>query len=175
MATNLNLLMEYVKNGDEDAFEEIYCLFKDRVFYTILAILKDYHLSEDIMQDVFIRIRQNIQSYIKGTNAAAWIITIARNTALNEYKRRLKETPVDISQSEYLFDSYTIDNKGTPLLNEMLKTLDVREREIVTLYVIGGFKHHEIAKIVSRPLGTVLWLYNKAIKKLRKELGKEEG
>lgn len=175
MATDLNLLMEYMIKGDENAFEIIYNETKDRVFYTVLAILRDYPLAEDIMQDTFIKVRQNVSSYRAGSNPIGWIITIARNLALNEYKKRTRETPVDTDQSDYLFKDYTIDNSSTYAVQSMLKVLDVREREIVILHTISGFKHKEIARIMNTPLGTVLWLYNRAMKKLRIELSKEEG
>ena len=44
-------------------------------------------------------------------------------------------------------------------------------KEVVTLHVINDLKFKEIAKIMKKPLGTVLWIYNKAIKKLRDKVG----
>jgi len=174
MATDLNKLIRNLKNGDEDAFGEIYSAVKDRVFYTVLSIIKDYQLAEDIMQDTFIKVRNNVKSFKEETNPTAWIVTIARNNALNEWKRRKKEMPVDLEEKEYLFNSYTIDNNDTPVLRIMMKILDETEREIVTLKT-SGFKHSEIAKITGKPLGTVLWIYNKSLKKLKSALEKEEG
>ena len=53
----------------------------------------------------------------------------------------------------------------------MLKTLDNVSREIVVLHIINDLKFKEIAGIVNKPLGTVLWIYNKAIKELKKKVG----
>ena len=44
---------------------------------------------------------------------------------------------------------------------------------IVTLHVISGFKHREIADLLEKPIGTVLWTYNNALAKMKKELIKE--
>ena len=59
------------------------------------------------------------------------------------------------------------------LINDLLKSLDDTSKEIVILHVINELKFKEIAKIVNKPLGTVLWIYNKAIKTLKGELENE--
>ena len=52
---------------------------------------------------------------------------------------------------------------------KILDLLEPMERQIVTLHVINDLKFREIAEIVEKPLGTVLWIYNKAIKKLKEK------
>lgn len=172
MSADLNTLIKLTQKGDENAFDELYYATKDRVFYTILSILKDYHLSEDIMQNTYIKIRQGINNY-KDNNPFGWIITIARNLAINEYNKRQKELTIDTTQSEFLFPSYEID-ASLSNIDRIMKDLDVEEREIVSLYIVSGFKHREIAKITGKPLGTVLWKYRKALKTLKINLEKEE-
>ena len=56
----------------------------------------------------------------------------------------------------------------------MNKVLGDEEREIVTLHAISGFKHREIAEMTGRPVGSVIWAYNNALAKLKKELQKED-
>lgn len=56
----------------------------------------------------------------------------------------------------------------------MNKVLSDGERQIVILHVVSGFKHREIAQMLDKPLGTVLWAYNNALAKLKKELEKEK-
>lgn len=56
----------------------------------------------------------------------------------------------------------------------MNKVLGEEERQIVTLHVISGFKHREIAEMLEKPLGTELWTYNNALAKLKRELRKEK-
>lgn len=176
MAIDLYKLMNEFQEGNEDSFEIIYSVTSRRIFYTILAIVKDYHLAEDLMQETYIKIRENINKYKSYDKPLAWITIIAKNIALNEYKRRKKETPIDVDENEHLFSDYTIDSRSMVAVDSMLKTLDETERQIVILHSISAFKHIEIAKILDKPLGTVLWIYNRAMKKLKKELNnKEEG
>ena len=48
------------------------------------------------------------------------------------------------------------------------------ELQVVVLYAVYGYKHREIAKILNKPLGSILWTYNNSIKKLQKVLKKED-
>ena len=54
----------------------------------------------------------------------------------------------------------------------LLDYLDKLERQIVILHIFDKMKFREISDMLNMPLGTVLWQYNKAIKKLKKEVGK---
>jgi RNA polymerase sigma-70 factor (ECF subfamily) len=162
--------MNLMQEGSEEAFEMVYNLTKKQVFFTIYAIMKDYGLSEELMQDTYIKIRQNISKYNLNTNAYAWIIRIARNLSINAYHKRKKELMTDEVENDFLFHSSCEDSMiDNMLLKKLLTTLPLEEREVIMLHTLG-FKHREIAQKINKPLGTVLWLYNKAIKKLNKEV-----
>jgi len=56
-------------------------------------------------------------------------------------------------------------------MTRILEVLDEEERIIVLLKVVDEMKHRQIAKIVNKPIGTVIWIYQKAIKKMAKNGG----
>ena len=56
------------------------------------------------------------------------------------------------------------------VLEAAMSVLDAEERQIVVLHAMTGFKHREIAEILDLPTGTVLSKYNRALKKMRKEM-----
>ena len=62
------------------------------------------------------------------------------------------------------------------VLDTAFKCLKEKDRQIVIMHVLGGLKHRELAEIFNMPLGTVLFKYNSALKKLRKYIteGKNE-
>jgi len=126
-----------------------------------------------MMQNTYIRLRTTIASYRAGGNAYAWLYTIAKNATLNEITRKKREFTVDIDDDSASFGSYTMDDDGSPVTAVMNKTLNETERQIVTLHIISGFKHREIAELLEKPLGTVLWTYNNALGKMKKALIKE--
>lgn len=163
-----------LKCGDERAFEYIYNYAKNAVFYCAYSILKDYGLAEDIMQNTFIKVRQYAYSYQKGTKPLAWITTIARNLSINEHNKRKREVYVDFTDYN-THASYSLSDDKL-VLGSAFKYLKEKDRQIVIMHVLGGLKHRELAEIFNMPLGTVLFKYNSALKKLRKYIteGKNE-
>lgn len=166
--------LQALKCGDESAFEYIYNYAKSAVFYCAYSILKDRGLAEDIMQNTFMKVRQYAYSYQKGTKPLAWITTIARNLSINEHNRRKREVYTDFTDYNTRASYSMSDDKL--VLDAAFKHLKERERQLVIMHVLGGLKHRELAEIFNMPLGTVLFKYNSALKKLRKYIteGKNE-
>jgi RNA polymerase sigma factor (sigma-70 family) len=153
-------LLRQACKGDDNALLALYTEFKDVVFHFALSITSDYHYSEDILQDTFVRVRTG--SY-QGGNAKAYIFTIARNLSLSYLRSRRK------SCSEDCMDTLSAAGNieaNTELLQALYELMPV-ERQIVILHVLGGFTHREAAGLLSIPAGTVMWKYHSAIAKLR--------
>ena len=175
--TELDYLFTKLMHGDEDAFEKIYKETKRGVFSFVYSICNDYYTAEEMMQDTYIRIRSAINTYKPGGNALAWMFTIAKNLTLNEIAKRKKEVPTDLEDPSLgPAMTYTMpEEEDQTLVNLVKKVLNEEEQQIVMLHVISGFKHKEIAEMMKKPLGTVLWAYNNALKKLKKAYEKEIG
>ena len=169
----LDIKMLRLQQGDENAFEEIYEETKRGLFAFILSICRHYQTAEDMMQTTYIRLRTTISSYKAGSNAYAWLYTIAKNVTLNELARRKREQTMSFDDDSPMYGSYQMDEEGSPIIAVMNKVLGQEERQIVTLHVIAGFKHREIAEMLDKPLGTVLWAYNNALAKMKKQIEKE--
>ena len=169
----LDQKMLRLQQGDETAFAEIYEETKRGLFAFILSLCRNYHTAEDMMQTTYIRLRTTISSYKAGANAFAWLYTIAKNLTLNEMAREKRETTASFDDDSAKYGSYTIQDDGSPIFAVMNKVLSAGERQIVSLHVISGFKHREIAEMLEKPLGSVLWTYNNALAKMKKELEKE--
>ena len=61
------------------------------------------------------------------------------------------------------------------LIYHIMQSLTDKERQVVVLHAVSGFKHREIAAMLNMPLPSVLSRYNRAIKKLKDQLEKEDG
>ena len=72
-----------------------------------------------------------------------------------------------------MFDRVEPAERSDYDLETLIAPLDTEEREIVLLHVVSDTKFKDIAQILGKPLGTVLWLYNRAIRKMRQDVGKE--
>lgn len=138
----------------------------------IRSIIKDQALAEDAMQETYIKAITNIRSYKKNGKFLAWISSIAYHTAIDTYRNHKHIIAIDPSENEDLFkrEAPTYDEQA--LVEELLSKLDDESRKIVMMHVIGELTFRNISEIINKSLGTVLWLYNKAMKQLRKEAGR---
>lgn len=172
---NINQYLIEMKSGNMEAFATVYLLTKNQVYSVCLSVLKDRGLAEDAMQNTYVRIREKINYYTVGSNGFAWVLTIARNISINIYNRDVKMQVTDFNENEYLKPSYD-DTKldDMPIFKIAKDVLSQEELEIVLLYVVSGYKHREIAGMLDKPLGTILWTYNNSIKKLKKAVENKE-
>lgn len=161
----MKIRLKEFRNGDMDAFFEIYEELKIPIYTIIYRILYDHMRSEDVMQDIFVLLFKTPPSFhIK--NPRAWIFQMARNLAI-DCKRKIKES--EPLSSETATGNFSFENMVNTRLDieVALKSLPMEDREIVTLHLNGGLKFREIEKLINKPLGTVLWRYQKSINKLR--------
>ncbi len=167
----LNQHVKRLQDGDMSVFDVIYHETKSVVYYTILGIVKDKSLAEDIMQETYLKSLEKIHSFKPRYSFGSWLVTIARNMAFNEYNRRKRELSYDPNEDEYIFGQEESSSEKELLVREMLEYLDETEREVIVMHILGDMKHREIAETLKKPLGTVTWIYNKAINKLKDHIG----
>ncbi len=165
-----------LQEGDTNALASIYDLTSKGVFTFILPIVKDYAVAEDIMEQTYITIYEKINLYKENTNGRNWILTIAKNLAINEFNKSKKIIDYDYNEESLMPEGlYNLDESlDTPTIKLANEILDETEFKILIMYVIGEYKHREIADILHLPLGTVTWKYKHALEKIRTELTKRE-
>ncbi len=173
---NFDEYIDRLAQKDDEAFRTVYEATKRGVFSIIISLVKNKTVTEDLMQDTYIRMLEKIHTYKKGRNFNAWLVQIAKNLTLDYLRKESKSTTVDPQESNYMFEGSYHEPHHTYETAEMIEGLDADERQVVMLRVVNDYKFKAIANIVDKPLGTTLWLYNKAMKKLRKKYdkGKEE-
>ncbi|MBE5731755.1 MAG: RNA polymerase sigma factor [Clostridiales bacterium] len=154
------------KNGDYTDFDEFYKQTSKQVYFSALTILRDRGLAEDIMQETYVSFLSSLQSVHNSDNVLAYLCVIARNKSINKIKKDDKTLYNDEALTVQKVDF----NEGNSGFEEIISLLDDSEaREIITYHIVLGFKFREIAEILGKPLGTVLWKYNRALAKLRKK------
>ena len=145
------------------------------MYATALSYLKDPHRAEDITHDTFIRIWDCSPRYVSVGSPMAWILTIARNLSLMEIRRGTRETT--LGEEEWCTvpaDSPRVTPEDRIVLEEALASLSDDERRVIMLHVTSGLKHREIAALLDLPLSTVLSKYSRAMRKLRRALGRDD-
>lgn len=165
-------LFEKIALGDEEAFRQLYYSSYKQIFAFLLSLCGNYYDAEDLMQEVYIKIRRASGTYEARGKAFSWMFKIAKNEYLG--KCRKEKAYANMESMEILETQIGQTNLGTVEDRMMLQTafhkLSKEERNIITLHLISGLKHREIAEILEKPLSTVLSRYNRALKKMKEEL-----
>ena len=159
----LNQILADVRRGDRAAFEALYESLKTPLYTIILRITHDVALSEDILQDVFLKLYLSPPE--PSVNPRAYICRIARNLAIDCVRKR--KPTIDLEEAENYLCHPEADLSLKIDIENALQALPDRARQIVTLHINCDLKFREVADVLSMPLGTVLWAYRKAIHQLR--------
>lgn len=156
-----------ISDGDKVAFEALYNETKNLLFTIIFRITQNRELSEDILQDLFLRLYLSPPE--SAVNPRAYLCRMAHNIAVDSIRKQ--KPHAEWEQVEKILSYQTEDVPQRLDIEDAIQSLPERERQIVTLHINGELKFREIATILETPLGTILWAYQKAINKLRKDLG----
>lgn len=167
---SLNEVFLELKRGDQSHFNWFYENSKKQLFYNILSYTKNYELSEDLLQETYVKFLTNIKNIDDRVNVLGYLMVMSKNITLDYFKKNNRiET---LNEEDISFE----DNKiyETMLVSKIKEILNDIEFKILILHILGELTFNEIKDIVKKPLGTVLWIYNKSLKKVRKELNYEK-
>lgn len=142
-------------------FDNIYEEYFDRVYYKVLSVVKNDDDAEDICQETFISVYKNLSKFREESNIYTWIYRIAINKTYDFFKKRKLEFEIN---DEVLSLPEDINFDTKVILEEKLKLISEKEREIVILKDIYGYKLKEIAEMKNMNLSTVKSVYYKALK-----------
>ena len=166
---DLKELLIQLQNDKMEYFDEFYNLTKNKVFYMAYSILQDYHLSEDILQDTYVKFLKHKNKVKVDGNILSYLLEISKNLSLNYVNKHKKVVNIDNIVFKYE-EQYQEEFEELKLVKDMKKILNENEFQIIILRIINELTNNEIATLLNKPLGTVLWTYNNAIKKLRRDL-----
>ena len=157
-------LIEEVRSGDRDAFRDLVLRYEKRLFRVIHRFVRDDALAEDLAQETFIRIYENLDQFDLSRRFGPWLFRIGVNLTL-DYLRKQKRRGITSLFSEISPDQPVNPRSPDPRerqdLNEEVQRvlMDISEkyRTILVLRDLENFTTAEIAAIVDRKEATVRW------------------
>ncbi len=158
--------IEAMSRGDEAAFEDIYKELSTPVFTIILRIVKDRSSAENIMQELFLRLWQGRERF-SARDGRCYILASARNMAIDELRRKKPQELDPDTPDPSVFEAAVA---GKLDIASAMSSLPLCQREALVLHINCGLKFREIAEITKTPIGTVIYRYNTAVKKLKRLL-----
>lgn len=142
-----------------------------------MTLTRDMEAAKDLIQETLYRALANKEKYNTGTNIKAWMYTIMRNIFINNYRRSAKQNTIfDNTPNDFLLDynQFTTANAAETSLN--LKELKEAVHQLPEIFkqpfelYFEGYKYHEIAHVLSEPLGTIKSRIHFARKLLKQQL-----
>jgi len=159
-----SLLIEKAKKGNEGAFNFLMNKYYPRVYASLFSFTKSKEDSEDLAQQTFIKVWQQIKSFRGDSAFFTWVYRIAINLAKNYvassgYKKQkvnnsIDQLEIDISSNENI-ESMLIHSQSIDDIKDFINTMPEALKTAFTLRESEGKSYEEISIITETPIGTV--------------------
>ena len=191
---NHSALIDGLKQGDRIAFRQLVEAYQDRVYNTVLAIVRQPEEAEDVAQEVFVQVFRSIREFDGGQNLTAWLYRIATTKALEAYRKRHARKrwggvsfavlaqwfgsgdeddalPDQFHPVDWVHPGVKLEQqeRATTLFRAVDRLPDA-QKVAFTLHHVEGLRHAEIADVLQTSVSAVESLLHRAKQKLRKQL-----
>ena len=169
-------------SGNESAFEQLVNRHKNKVFTTIILIVKDTYIAEDLMQDAFIKAIHTMKSgrYNEEGKFSSWICRIAHNLAIDFFRKEKRSPMITLEDGSNVFntlafaadsaESLQIQEDTCTRLRELIQTLPQTQREVLMMRHYADMSFQEIADATGVSINTALGRMRYALINLRKKM-----
>ncbi len=152
-------LVMLLKQRQESAFSYLYDHYSASLYAVIASIVPDRELSNDILQEVFVKIWRQIETYdtTKG-RLFTWMLNVARNASIDAVRSKnyqQSQQNRELTETVYETGGSTNTNTDNIGLRKIVHKLKEEYRVLVELSYFEGFTQDEISKMLKIPLGTV--------------------
>ena len=174
-----SLVKQYIQ-GNESCLEMLIKRHKDRLFTTIILIVKDSYVAEDIFQETFIKIIKNLKAgkYNEEGKFLPWAARIARNMAIDYFRKTKRMPTITDSSGQDVFrtikiktenrEQQIIRSEKESLVRAAIEKLPAEQRQVLILRHYGDLSFKEIAKMTDVSINTALGRMRYAITNMRK-------
>jgi len=175
-------IIDRCKKGEQKAQFQLYKLYYKAMFNTSFRIVNDQMEAEDIMQEAFLKAFDKIHTYSGRVSFGAWLKRIVINHSLDELKKKrvdfesMEENPKsekireddEEEQEDERDPSYQVEQ-----IRDTINELPDGYRIVLSLYLLEGYDHEEIAEILNITSSTSRSQYTRAKNKLKEQLAKK--
>ena len=177
-------LARELRDGGNAAFDALFDRYRPLLLAYVRGMLHDRALAEDVVQDTFLGLVRQRRRIDPRRGVKSWLFRVARNRAIDVLRKRRPEIVAeDVAERPDRSGEQSVERPSAGIEREelrsdvrrLLELLPQRERDVLMLHYLGDMPFREVADVVKRPLGTVLWQSRRAIERLRKHLDSQEG
>lgn len=173
------LVKQYLQ-GNEACLEMLIKRHKTKIFTTILYIVNDHYIAEDIFQETLIKAIRTLRKgkYNEEGKFLPWIVRIGRNMAIDHFRRAKRTPKITSHDGEDIFRTFEVnelnreqvfvqDHKND-VVRELINTLPKEQKEVLVLRHYGNLSFKEIASITDVSINTALGRMRYALNNMRK-------
>lgn len=166
-------LMQQIRRRQPEALSRIYDLYSTLVYSIAMRVLRDDAAAEDVMQEVFLKIWQQPESFADQRGSlCGWLAVVTRNRAIDRIRGTKQFDNVDDLQLSNNIDMGAEAERELMLekVRTVLETMPPDQRQAVEMAFFEGHTHTEIAEHTGQPLGTIKTRIRSALISIRKAL-----
>lgn len=168
-----DLIIKKIADGDRESLKQVYLSMREKIYKLAFSILKNKQDAEDILHDTILCIYIKAKYYKGYHKGEQWILRIARNKAIDLYRKNIRQKKENIDDYDSTVCSNGLSDSLFSIV-DFLKVLDLKERQIVMLHCAFDYTHKEISCIMKIPEGTVRRKYASSIKKISEHYDRKE-
>lgn len=180
MHEDVILIKQFLEEGDEKALQTLVKNYLKPIYSYVFYLCKDKDASEDISQEVFLKVWKNLEKYDQSKSFKTWIFTIAHRTTIDYFRKRKNLAFSDfdtdegniiidtLQDKEILQDEYLMREEEKEHINSIISLLPPKYKEIIVLKYIEEMTFNEIANILKQSINTVTSKHRRAIILLQK-------
>lgn len=173
-----NIVIKELKSSttQERAFKMLVEHYKERLYWHIRRIVLDHDDTDDVLQNTFIKVYRNIQSFKEDSAIYTWMYRIATNEALSFLQKRakfygttnneLQQRMMENLKADVYFDGDEIQMK----LQRAIATLPEKQRLVFNMKYFEELKYEDMASILDTSVGALKASYHHAVKKIETQL-----
>jgi len=171
-------LVSRARKGDQQSMYRLYKMYVHAMYNISIRIVANQLDAEDILQESFASAFSNLGTYKREVTFGAWLKRIVINKSINHVKKQkiwfadtehLPETE-DVSDENDFFDYNMLAEISPEMINEAIKTLPVKAKTILNLYLLADYQHKDIAEMLDISVSTSKSQYQRARKLLQDRL-----
>ena len=171
-------LVDRARKGDQQSIYRLYKMYVRAMYNVSIRIVANQLDAEDILQESFASAFCNLGAYKGEASFGAWLKRIVINKSLNHVKKQkiwfddtdhLPETE-DVTEEDELSDDNMLAEISPEMIHEAIKTLPAKAKTVFSLYLLEGYPHKDIARMLDISESTSKSQYQRARKLLQNRL-----
>ncbi len=170
----LEAIVERCRSGDERAWEDLVDATADDIFRMAVSFTRHRAEAEDLTQEVFLKLWQNLHRYVADASFRAWAFRVARNLFVDAYRRSRDQRKATWVDPEFLDtlpgseDPHTsaVRRQRLEMARSALERLPEELAQLIMLRDFADWSYEELAEELGIPIGTVKSRLNRARREL---------